>query len=209
MEVISYNKSCSMATYFRNRYKLEKLLKVLGIYSFTSEVEDFTRLTHQGETSLCKTLVESLKEGDILLVPALSQLSKNPQEVLGIIKDISDKKARLVSMSFDSKMFKSEWDFLMLEDLLTFSDSNTSDVIEESETEKKSVDYPNFMFDIACEYLASNSVARILRRYKLGLCNVTMRRLCEEYIGDEFKELKGFGTCSEKFKAKVLEVVKS
>ena len=209
MEVFSYNKSCSMADYFRNHYKLEKLLKALGISSVASEVEDYSRMAYQRESSLCKTLVDSLKEGDILLVPDLKQLSQNPQELLEIIKSVSKKKARLVSLAFDSDLFKSEWDFLMLDGLLNFSDSTVPDSVRDIEVEKKSVDYPDFMFDIACEYLASNSVARILRRYKLGLCNVTMRRLCEEFIGDEFKELKGFGTCSEKFKAKVVEVVNS
>ena len=97
----------------------------------------------------------------------------------------------------------------MLESLLNFSASVVPNSVQDNEVEKKSVDYPEFMFDIACEYLSSNSVAHILQRYKLGICNMTMRRLCEEFIGQDFKELKGFEPGSEKFKAKVVEVINS
>ena len=233
MEVFSYNKSCSMVDYFRNHYKIEKLLKALGISSVASEVEDYSRMAYQRESSLCKTLVDSLKEGDILLVPDLKHLTHNVDELVEIIKDISTKKARLITLKFDSKSFNNTWDFEMLRSLLSFNQPVEEILLEDNADE--CIDYFDYMFSVACDYLSGYSTTSLLLKYKLykdelsflyehkssetisdeekanrdrllNKCRMRLKRLCLEYIGKEFLGLR-FG--SEQFKSKVVEVVNS
>ena len=62
--------------------------------------------------------------------------------------------------------------------------------LSEFESELKSVEYPENIFEIASEYMGGESLSYLMRKFDLkNMCVPTLKRLIDEFISAEFSGL--------------------
>lgn len=217
--VSAYIKSNNLAGYFKSYAVVSKLALSMGIEKFDKLITDFKRLNYNFITmsESCDKLIGNAKKDDVIIVAEIKQLANCPYEFVDTIVHLNHVGARLITPLFDSSDYKTEEDLRRLSAVafigedekkfdevvykkfsyfdirnfieLVLKDKGRYD-LSEFESELKSVEYPENIFEIATEYMCGESLSYLMRKFDLkNMCVPTLKRLIDEFISAEFSGL--------------------
>ena len=168
-------------------------------------------------SEICVKLIGNAKKDDVIIVAEIKQLANCPYEFVDTIVHLNHVGARLITPLFDSSDYKTEEDLRRLSAVafigedekkfdevvykkfsyfdirnfieLVLKDKGRYD-LSEFESELKSVEYPENIFEIATEYMCGESLSYLMRKFDLkNMCVPTLKRLIDEFISAEFSGL--------------------